>query len=197
MQPTYDDLPPWHPDDNFDNVRKRTINAAWHLLITRDISDVRFADLAAISEVKAPAIYYYFKDHAALAADLAVRSMIKLRFEYNAALGKTKSASRCIRALLQFAHRRPHHMELITSARFAAHPKVAEYREVVFRDFDGILWRLFRRNHTLEERIALRVQVFGGATLVAARLATVEQVLTTLMATLKKWRRTTRPRKAA
>jgi AcrR family transcriptional regulator len=192
-EPQYEDLPPWHPDDNFDNVRKRTINAAWDMLLTRDLSRIRFRQLAKVSCVTPPAVYHYFKDHDALGADLAVRSAIKLRKECNAAACRDRKAyTRYIRTLFEFARKRPNHFALITSARFGEHPAVEDARKQIYDDLEGVLHHLLRRSPTQDERAAMRVHVLGGASMVAAKIATAHEVLTGLVATFRTWRRATR-----
>lgn len=190
-------MPPWHPDDNFDNVRKRTINAAWHLLLTRDINDISFRQLANASDVTPQAIYHHFKRLDVLAAELAALSWIKLRSECNTALGRTKSVSRCIRAILEFARKRPNHFTLITSGRLSGWPRVEKARRALYETLEVFLHRLLRREPTREEVAAIRVQVLGGATMVAARMATVDEVLTTLVAAIRSWSNANRRGRAA
>ena len=194
--PRYEDMPPWHPDDNFDNVRKRAINAGWHLLMTRDLGRLRFSEISKLSSVTPAAIYHHFKDLDGLGRTLAVYSAVKLRNECNAALRGTKSVSRYLRALLAFAARRPNHFALLTGVRLAEDPEVMEARRGISADLDAILSRLLRRDPTRSERAAMHIQIFGGAAMVAARVAAPSDVLSTLVATIKSWRRATR-RKAA
>ena len=190
--PQYPDMPPWHEDDNFDNVRKRAINAAWDMLMTRDLGKLRFSDLSKASRVTPAAIYHHFKTLDALGNELAVFSAIKLRKECFAALRGSKSFSRYLRALLEFARRRPNHFALLTSPRLSERPDVQDARRSVCENIDGVVSQILRRELTREESVAMRLQVLGAAALVAAKVATVEQALTSLVATFRTWRRVTR-----
>jgi AcrR family transcriptional regulator len=184
--PTYPDMPPWHPHDNFDGVRKRTINAAWHHLMTRELHDISFRELAKASSVTTQAMYYYFKDREALGSEIAVLAAIKLQQEANAALRRSKQVSRAIRAILDFAQKRPNHFRLIIFARPTRN--VRHLQKEVFDLLGNVLHRLLRREPTAAERSAMGAHVLGAATLVSSGILTVDVALTTLVATLRAWR---------
>jgi AcrR family transcriptional regulator len=187
--PQYEDMPPWHPDDNFDNVRKRTLNASWDMLMRQDLKDVSFRELAKVSKVTPPAIYHYFKDLDALGAELAVLSAIKLKKECNDALRGSKSVTRYLRAFLAFAERRPNHFALVISRSLPLDRNLAHARKDILDELQVALYRLLRREPSAEEIRAMRIQLFGGAAMVAAKHATVGEVVTTLVAVLRSWRR--------
>jgi hypothetical protein len=125
-----------------------------------------------------------------LAAELAVLSAIKLKEECNAALRGSKSVTRYIRAFLGFAQKRPNHFALIIAPRCAESREMERARKYIVHELEIALYRLLRREPTPDERTAMRIQMFGGASMVAARRATVAEVLTLCVAVLKSWRRT-------
>jgi AcrR family transcriptional regulator len=187
--PQYEDMPPWHPDDNFDNVERRTLNAAWDMLLRGELRDVSFQELAKISNVTRQGIYHYFKNHDALGAELAVLSAIKLKEECNAALRGSKSVTRYLRAFLAFAERRPNHFALVISRSLPLDRNLASARKDLLDELQVALYRLLRREPSADEIRAMRIQLFGGAAMVAAKHATVSEVITTLVAVLRSWRR--------
>lgn len=195
--PGYSESFPWNEDDNFDNVFKRTLNAAWNLLLTRDISRISFRELASDSGVTVPAIYRHVPSLDALAQHLALGSIIKLRREFREVFFKTVSPLHAFRAVLEFAQKRPHHLELIMSPRFAGRPVVLEFRADLHAELRAILMRWLQREPTPAEQVALRIQLLGGAVQVASKMASLEEVLASNVAALKTSRRTARRRKAA
>jgi AcrR family transcriptional regulator len=195
--PSYTDLFPWKEEDNLDDIFKRTLNAAWNLLLTRDVSRISFRELASDSGVPVPALYRHFPSLDALAEHLALGSLTQLRREYLSAFFQSESPLHAFRAILEFAQRRPHHFGLIVAPRFTGLPRVLQFRSALNDELRALLERWLQRAPDGTEEVALRIQLLGGAVQVASGMASLDEVLASIVAALKTWRRTTRRRKAA
>jgi AcrR family transcriptional regulator len=184
----YDDTPPWN--HNIDNVEIRSLNAAWSLLLTKDVAEISFKEIAKEVRVTPNAIYYYYPTLTDLARELAIAATAKLIVDVCAPHPRGAKPFHAFRAFFNFAKRRPHHFSLLTSPRFAEHKALIARREGLEKALNTLLESALKRTPRADESHLLRLHLYGGGTLVASGTATVNEVMEPLSKTLITWRRT-------
>ena len=162
----YPEGPPWR--GNQDTVNRRTLNAAWNALLTRDLADISFRDLAKEVGVSTPALYHHYPSLHALGVDLVLSSGAALRNQMVDKATKHSSARACFKAYLRFAARRPHHFALLLSPRFREAKDVKASRARFIEDFTELLLADSGRKSVAPAEVhALWAALHGAGALVA------------------------------
>jgi AcrR family transcriptional regulator len=181
------DLPPWKHD--VDNVRRRVANAGWAALYKRDWSDVSFRELAEEVGVTTAALYHHFPTLSALALEIAIGALSKLRGDMVNVFNRGADTGQKPRVVLRktllaywaFARKRPRHLELAFSPQFTSDTQINERRESIRACLQQTIEVVTGNDKTGVRVAELWPLVHGAACLIAAGRDIDEEALLTFI----------------